>query len=304
MDSNSILCITFAIIAYITLNLGLVLQKHGASLLPPIEQTSLRANLVNFLKTPSWLIGFLLVNLQIIPFWIALTYGPISLVTPMIGAGMLALVFFSRVYLREPISRPMYVGIALIGVGLVVFGVASSNPQIHHTWSETIAIVSRTGSIVYLALLAFAVIVPVVLSVSMRYWMADVLFGLASGLAASIGMIFSKLMMSGFDQDTLYANLSLNTGRWQFFLFMGCMLVGNTGAMVTQQFGFQKGKAIIVAPIFTVGCVLIPAITGVVLFEEWSTDGATRIGVKASAMVLIVVGVAILSYFDAVQSKG
>ena len=69
--------------------------------------------------------------------------------------------------------------------------------------------------------------------------------------------------------------------------------------MVMQQFGFQKGKAVVVAPVYTVATVVLPALVGVVVFGEWARFGGGVAAGQAGAMVLILAGTAVLSAYGA-----
>ena len=152
---------------------------------------------------------------------------------------------------------------------------------------------ARPGPLAWLGGLLAAAVVPVAICRAWHWRFADVLFGLASGAAASIGMVASKLMMAGSTAGDggILANLS----RWPFWVFVAFMAVGNTGSMIFQQIGFQKGRAIVLAPIFAVCTVVLPALTGVVVFDEWAGLEPWVVWTKSLAIAGIVAGVAILS---------
>jgi len=296
--------IALAILAYIILNLGFVFQKKAVADFPPIERSGPWANFKRFVTSPVWMLGFALGNLQFIPLWAALSLGPISLVTPMIGVGMITLVLFSAFYLKEEVTLVMYLGIGLTVVGLAVFGATRGVQEVHHTWHETMAIVTKPQSLVLIAGLFVGLIVPAVISVTSGFRLADVLFGIASAFAAAMGILFSKIMVAGFDLFSLDDSFATNLLHWQFFLVVVLMVGCNASSMVLQQFGFQKGKAVVLAPIFTVGCVVIPVLTGIALFAEWSRYSVDVIIIKSIAMVAVVAGVAILSVANAAASEG
>jgi uncharacterized membrane protein len=293
MEAGTVWSIVLAIVAYSLLNIGLVLEKKGAAELPGIESAGAAGSIRNFLKNRTWLIGFILTNVQMVPLWMAMGLGSISLVAPMMGVGMVVLVVFSVFYLKEPINAVMLAGIALTIAGIAVLGAINPGRETLLTFDRTVESVAQAGPLAWLAGLVAGSILPVVVCRAMGWRLADVLFGLAAGFAASIGLVGSKLMMAGTAIEG--GSLGDNLARWPFWVFVALMASGNAASMVLQQFGFQKGRAIVLAPIFAVCTVVFPALTGVVAFDEWARFDPWVVWAKSAAVLAIVAGVAVLS---------
>jgi uncharacterized membrane protein len=301
MFSDNVLAIIYALTAYSMLNIGLVLEKKGASELPAIEKTSVAANIRGFLSNPKWLIGFILTNVQILPLFMALGYGQISLVSPMMGFGMVVLVLFSVIYLKEAINRPMLAGIALTIAGIVILNAVNSDEEISYSIAEITVIIKQPASIGFFIFLVTGTAVPALFCIFSGYRASDVLFGVSSGFAAAIGFIFSKIMMSSFDMSDFCRSLVQNLATWQFYFFLILITGFNLGSMVFQQLGFQKGKAVILAPIFTVCTVVIPVFTGVVFFGDWLRFSFLIAAIRAGAIIMLLAGITVLSYFNSLN---
>lgn len=288
MVLNIPLCISFAVLNYSLLNIGMVLQKRGASELPDIEKTGAIQNVKNFLKSPIWMIGFIFTNIQVVLNWIALTYGPMSLVAPMAGVGLVVLVIFSKYYLKEPINKKMYLSCVLTIIGIIMFGATSTGEEELLSFSETLTIITGIPAITFMIVVIIAALVPAIITITMNYKFADALFGIGSAFSTTIGALFSKVLTSGFSD---FAN------NWPLLLlFLVFILAGNGGSMVMQQIGFQKGKAIVLTPIFIVGTIILPMITGILLFNEFATYTSIIITVKIMATIVTLIGVGLLSY--------
>lgn len=286
--SNTILAILFGCICYSMLNISMVLQKKGASELPTIQNTDAKNNIKNFAKNKTWLLGFILLNLKDIPFWIALNYGPLSLVTPMAGFGLIVLVIFSKYYLNEEIQKPMYIGVAVTIIGIVIIGATSGAAEIVYDWEDNLMIISQPKSLLIVGIIIIMMFLPAILTKMMNYKHADVFFALSAGFSISIGNLFSKIMSSGFS----------HLDQILFYIMFGLMLFGNTGGVIFTQYGFQKGKAIIVTPIYAVCGVIIPVMIGAFVFNEFITYDSTTIILKIVGVVLTVIGVALISFFN------
>lgn len=295
--STTFWTVFLAILAYTTLNVGLVLEKRGAVELPAIETAGVGRSLRSFIRNPWWLTGFLLTNVQLVPLFAALSLGPLSLVAPMTGVGLVVLAGLSVAFLREPFSRWMALGITLTVAGIAVLGAASPGEASPLSWSAALGRVSTPGALAWLGGLGLGVVLPVALCVRMRFRAADVAFGVASGFAATIALVASKVMAAGFGPGEPANSLGDNLGRWPVYVLLLLLLAGNAGAAVLQQVGFQKGKAMVLVPLYTVGTVVLPALTGVVLFDEWERLDASLVAVNVTALAVLLAGVGVLSCF-------
>jgi len=101
---NTPLAIILGITAYSLLYIGLVLEKKGASMLPKIEGTGFFQNIKNLLTNKIWMLGLILTSNQWWLYAMALDLGSLSLVTPLLGVGLVVLVIFSYFYLKESVG--------------------------------------------------------------------------------------------------------------------------------------------------------------------------------------------------------
>nr|MDO8109676.1 DMT family transporter [Candidatus Sigynarchaeota archaeon] len=287
---DAFLTIFFGCVSYCLLSIGQVLQKKGASELPAIEVAGAKNNVKNFMKNRKWFAGFMIGNFQIVFFWLALAYGPISLVSPMAGVGILVLVACSVYYLKERIIVPMYLGIIITAAGIVIIG-AINTEGTAYSWAETLTIIASPQSIIFLAVLFSGIIISALFCISIKYKHADIYFGVAAGFSQSLGNLFSKYMTASFSSGNAL-------GQWQFYLFLALLVTFNFCAMILQQVGYQKGKAVIISPIVTVSVIVYPSIAGIVIFSEWGFYSAEILVLKSIAFLLLVVGVAVLSFYN------
>lgn len=296
-----LLAIFLAILAYSMVNIGMALEKKGAAELPHIEEQSFFQNVKNFLKNKFWLIGFILTNIQWVFFLIALEYGSLSLVTPMMGVGLVVLVIFSYFYLKEPISKLEIIGIVCIIIGVVILGATNPKEETFYTLDEMISKLSSLGSITFFIVSTILASLLVIISIFRKFSFADIAFGFSGGIASGIGVIFSKVFMSGIDFANFGGSFLVSVIRWEWWIFLLILAAFNAISMVLPLVGFQRGKAIIVTPIFAILGLITPVIGGIIIFSEWSALSAGYIIAKICALVILVVGVTILSYYSVKQ---
>ena len=295
------LAILLGSLAYAMLNIGMGLQKKGAAELPVIEDQGFFKNLKNFLMNKFWLIGFLLVNVQWIAFSIAVTIGDLSIVAPMMGVGLIALVLFSVFYLKEKITVTEIIAIVIIIAGVVILGTTSTNGPTIDSLNDMNNLLLKTGSIIFLVVTTVLMFLLVIFSVIRKFALADIMFGIAAGIASGIGVIFTKGFMVGLKGDSfgeIWQSLKTSVVLWIWWFYLGLLLVYNILSTIFPQVGFQKGKAVVVTPLFAIAALLTPIFGGIIIFSEWTGIAPGILVAKIVALLLILVGVILLSLYS------
>ena len=289
------LAIIFAIISYSMLNIGFALQKKAAANLPKIEEQSTWQNLKNFLTNKTWLLGFFLLNAQWIFFLYALEWGSLSLVIPMVGVGLIVLVIFSYFYLKEPITKPEIIAILGIIPGVIILGATSSESESTYSLIEMSNFLKEPTAIIFIVIFTAIMIGMVLFSINKKISLAGVLYGIASGLASGLGVIFTKAVTGGFDSSDFWITIVDALKNWVWWIFFALLLIFNIASTIFLQFGYQKSKAVIVSPLFSMASLIVPIIGGLVIFSEWSSYSIGIIIAKSFALVLITGGILLLS---------
>ena len=81
------------------------------------------------------------------------------------------------------------------------------------------------------------------------------------------------------------------------------LLLGfNIASTIFLQLGYQKSKAVIVSPLFSMASLVTPVIGGLVIFSEWASNSVGTIIAKTIALVLITIGILLLSFASAKES--
>ena len=289
---SQILAILLGLLAYAMLNIGLVLEKKGADSLPAIEATSAWGNMKNFLSCKIWLLGFILTASQWIFLFLALALAPLSLITPLLGFGLAILTIFSHFYLHETIKRIELMGIGIIIVGIALIGVTALPETSGYTIQEMFGLFGTAPAITFLVGISLVAVILCVYSILKEYKFAPaIVFGFAAGVGMGIGGTFTKGMTSGFN------NLSAAVGSIIWWIMFLIMVAGNVFSLVLLQIGFQKGKAVIVAPIYSVLGMILPALSGIIILGEWNKQTSVNIVLQIVGLIVITVGIIILSFY-------
>jgi drug/metabolite transporter (DMT)-like permease len=284
------LCI--GILAGAMFSIGTALQKKAAAVLPKIESQAGKQNLKNFLSNKTWLAGIILVTAQWYIALLAMPLLPLSLFSSLMGVNLAILVVFSHFYLKEPVKRTELIGITAIIVGVVILGLTAQERAGKITLAEMIAYFSKSRAVLYTLLLIVGVVAPIVYARTKRNARGDIAFGLAAGFLLAIGQIYSKAFMSGFNEGQSLSVAATTLLWWVFILLLA---IGNLGNMVTIQFGFQRGRAVVVATLAQVTSLTAGVIGGIIIFREWDGLVPELVALKIGAVAAILSGVMILS---------
>ena len=301
--ASTVLAILFGIISYSLVNIGLALQKKGASSLPTIEKTSFWRNLKNFFTNKFWLIGILCTNTSFIFLAIAMNQGPLSIVSPMQGVGLVVLLLFSFFYLKEKITRWEVLGIVTIITGIVTLGVTKTSNETNFTITEINEFFLQPKSIIFLCVLTALVVGAIVFSILKKYKLASIIFGLGAGTLSGLGAIFTKAYMCALDFANFSTSIIFAFSQWMWWIYLLVMVVYNLLSEVLPQIAYQKGKVVLVAPLFAVMALITPVFGGIVIFSEWNYLAPWNLALKIVAIILVLSGVVILSYFNKKSKK-
>jgi len=294
--SSTVLAIIMAILAYSSLNIGLALEKKGASSLPHVETISFWQNLKNFFTNKTWLFGFLLTVLSFIFLVVAMNQGSLSVVAPLQAVGLVSLVLFSYFYLREPLSSLELFAIVLIILGVILLGVTNPAEDASYSLVEVNQSFLTLKAILFVALLTGLMIGAMLFSVFRKFQLGSIIFALAGGIFSGLGDIFTKAFMSGIDFSHFGSSFVSVLTLWFWWLYVLLMAFYNICAGILPQIAFQKGKAVIVAPIFSIMTLTTPVFGGIVIFSEWSNLVPWVLALKSLSLLLLIVGVIFLSY--------
>lgn len=282
----------FGVLAGAMFSVGTALQKKAAAALPRIESQGGLQNIRNFLANRTWLVGLALTSVQWYIALLAMPLLPLSLFSALLGVNLAILAVFSHFYLGEALRRAEGAGILTVIAGVTLLGLTAQKREGKITLDEMIGYFARPRAVWYTAALLVAVLAPVLYSRWKKKSRGDVAFGLAAGFLLALGQIYSKAFMSGFETGR---SLSYTLAKGTWWLFILLLAVGNLGNMVTMQFGFQKGKAVVVATLTQVMGLIGGMLGGVIIFGEWSGLSPWVLGLKIGAAAAILLGVVILS---------
>jgi len=196
-----------------------------------------------------WIIGFILINVYIVPNTVALKYLAPHLVSSMAGWGIIVMIFFSYLILKEKLYRSDYFYTILIVVSIIflhLFEYQESEEKVNI--SVLIAVAFFPLSLLLPALLRF---------VSKR--IKTILFAALSGISAGLIIVMMKVLVTflGFDVPSYLASP-------YFYLY----LFFSIAAFITLQVAYKLGQMMTVGPIQYSAVIIYPALCSFLVFGK------------------------------------
>lgn len=280
---NTVLGVALMLLSTSMMNVGAVLQKKAVDALPPFDTTPVLDSVKAVLRAPTWLLGWGMATFAIVLNMVALGLADLSIIQPLNGFGLVVLVLASRLLLGERLDAMAAAGVGLVVAGVAAVGFTLPESQVFAEASELMGVYVQPLALG--SLLGFAVLAALSwLAASRGARFAGILFAFAAAVCSVVGLSFSKgyfglLALEGF-------GAVLGSG-WPWLL-LALLLGFSITAMMLQQLSFQKGRAVVVTPVFASASVVLPLALGRLVFGEQLPL------VSLLGPLLIVVGVVLI----------
>jgi drug/metabolite transporter (DMT)-like permease len=283
--ANVPLGIGIMLLSTTSMQIGQVLQKKAVDDLPPMEEQKVGENMKGVVTSKIWLFGWFLTTLAMVLNMVALGQADITVIQPLIGFGLVVLVVFSHYYLKEEVRKNEIIGIILAIIGVIVLGVFAEESQSFSNVDEVLSNYTQINAFIIIGIFLIVIISLWIGTRKSGSKQAGIVFAsIASGFSV-MGITFSKGLFSIIDIEGFLGALIFWPSYLLLLLFMSC----STMAIIVQNMSLQKGKSIVVTPVFNMGSIILPLATGAMVFSEVIGVG------KILGTIIILIGAIFLS---------
>jgi drug/metabolite transporter (DMT)-like permease len=269
------LAIAIAFAASFCVNYSTYMQKRAVDVLPRMKLRLSWAIVKAFITNRLWLSAMAMDGLGTALFMVALIYLPVSIVEPIITAGIALLAYLAIKNLGEKPSRTDSLAIAITVLGVMFLAISLAEGLPEGKTFHPLELWVATGAIALIA-----VMVPLSLQLSGRGDIAAGL-GVSGGLIIGMAAVFSRLLMGDFGSE------------WYLWL-PACALTYPLGFALFQA-GLQRGRAVVVAPVYNALVVCVPIVLGTIALDEHLPESLALSAMRIAAFVLILFGTIVLS---------
>lgn len=283
MASQPVLLIAVpaAVLGAASLGLGSAVQHRTAVRVPRARPLDPRL-LLRLVRSPMWLLGLLAVLLGLSLQLVALAFGPLILVQPLLATSILFAAVFAAWLMRRQADRSVVLGCVLCVTGLAAF-LLLARPR-----AGGVTMVGGTAPWALTAALAAVITASLLLAIRSAGSTRTVALAVTTGVTFGVNAGLMKLATRQF-RDGGMAEMA---SHWAVY---AVCVVGPAGFLLAQN-TFQTGSAFApaLAVIRSVDPVVAVAI-GVVWLGERVSTGASLLTGEVIAAVVLLSGIALLS---------
>ena len=270
----STLAVVFALATALANALALATQ-HAASVSGDPTRRGW-ALLVYLFHHPLWLLGWLGMGASLVFQAIALHFGPLSLVQPLLVSELVLALVVRRLWLHQSLRRAAWISASVTTLALAVF-LTSTNPR-----ASEFTPTSRDWawpSIVVAFVVVFAVAVARRGSPARRA-------GAYASATALIWALEATFIKAAAD-ELVAGGVSTLLTTWPLYALVGCGGIG----LLTEQAALHVGPLKISQPIIVIVDPIASILLGVVLYHERLVTSGATITLAAIAFLIVAVGV-------------
>jgi multidrug transporter EmrE-like cation transporter len=242
---TSLFSILLTILAYTLLSIGFVLMKKGISWIGYKG----KKDKLYYQNLFIWILGFIIMNSNIVPNTIALKFLEPHIVSAFAGWGIIMLVFFSHVILKERLFKPDFIYTAVIFISIIFLNLLEQKKD---------QIVVKLPWLIFLSLIPLCLMAPAFLKhISKR--LKTILFAAISGISTGMIIVTIKVLVidSGFNVRSYFSSPYL-----YIYLFF------SVAAFITLQISYKLGHMMLVGPVQYSAAIIYPVLCSYAVFAN------------------------------------
>lgn len=277
--------------------IGMTIQKKAATKIPKIgPDTGYRKSLKNLIINKAWIFGLGLNASSTFFAAGAFALASITIIQPLYGFGLIVLVIFIRFYLKEKINRLDIFGVLFGVIGIIVIGISARLlPVVSYT--DTLDMFLHFRGIIFFAVFLSIALISYIVSEKTKKTTSLVFLVISSAIWTSTQNIFNKAVATAVRDAGLrgafFGEAWLYT--WSFvLLFLFVSIIG----IIMLNIAYQQGHGVIILPIWTAMQVIIPVLSGIIVFREWQPGTGYEgweIAVQSVGIIIMLASIVVLS---------
>jgi drug/metabolite transporter (DMT)-like permease len=282
--------IGLALVSTTAYNYGLIVEKQALGQLPAIGAGRIVSFVASLATSPRWLAGFTLMLFGLAFQVLALIFAPVTLVQPVIAAGVAVVLVLSRLVLRERLGRLQYVCVAVMALSVVLLALSAEGAPVqvgHQVSGVRLAVIAIVS-----VLFAIGFAVSALRAGGRKHARpgTGVAFGIATGLLYGV----AALAIKGVSGTLVHGHgiggiaVRLLTSPYPYV-----MAVCSAAGLLLFQTALQRCRISIVAPVSNVLGSVYFIVAGTWLFHERLPSDPVRLALRLGG-ILVACGVVVL----------
>jgi hypothetical protein len=291
--SSAAVAIPLALATTSVFNGGLIVEKRALRQLPALNPRQPGRAIASLLASPAWLAGLSLMLTGLACQVIVLTLEPVSLLQPVLAAGVAVSLVLSRLVLRERLGRAEAACVAVLAVSLVVLALSQDAARGVSTWHPDAASV--------LALVGPSLVLGLVTAAwpwrarggSQRAAVTALFAGTGTGMLYGVGSLATKGLSDVVTDDRVAVGIAVGIVSSPYLYLL---VVCSTVTMLLYQAALQACRVAVLVPLTNIVSNAYFVIAGSWLFHEPLPASPVKLvlrltGIGAAGLVFIFMSV-------------
>jgi drug/metabolite transporter (DMT)-like permease len=279
MTSANVIAVVVSLLAACSFGVAAALQHQQAHQVDG-DGTVRVGLLADLLRQPRWLASIATAAMAYVLQAVALSFGPITLVAPVVAMDLLFALPLAAWWSRRRLRRRDWAGCGLVASGVGIF-LASSPPAAGRSDAparEWLAVFGAVAIIIILAVVAAGRS-----SDATRALLLAAAAGVLFGLLAAVTLSFTRLLRG--------PGLAAALGHWQPWALIALGVIG----LLLSQSAFQSGALTASLPVIDTLEPISGVLIGVLIFDERLAASSVLLMAQLAGAVAAVVGIMLLT---------
>lgn len=274
------LAVTCAFLSALTVAFSTSMQHHAAEFAPS-HVTGIRGLLSHLVGRPSWLAGQAVGTVSLVMHGLALHFGPLALVQPLVVSGVVLAVPVRAAISRELPGGREIVAVLIAAAGLATFLVVSAPTEGKYFPLGAEALLMVLGCLAVAG--AAIACARRVLDPTGRAF----LLGSGAGILFALVAVQLKMCLAEFAERGATGVLA----NWPVYVLM----VAGLGGVVCNQLAYRSARLSSSMPVLNVVDCLLALVFGYLVFHEVPRHSPGVIALEGLALVAMLTGLWILA---------
>lgn len=270
--------ILFALLTSLTNALAVALQ-HIAST-SDTKKSSGWKFVVYLFTHPLWLLGWLALCGSLVFQALALHFGPLSVVQPVLVTELIVALVLRQLWLRQSIRMVTWMAAVVTGGGLVIF-LVSTSPHAHGLAPRSSA--WTAPSLVCVAVVALLIVLAQRGAPSRK----AALFASATAVMWALEATFIKATTDSITALGFWGAF----GRWPIY----ALIVGGILGLLCEQAALHVGPLSVSQPFIVIVDPVVSVVLGIWIYHERLRAGAVHLSIGVLAFAVMCAGVVVLT---------
>ncbi len=267
------------IIATTQIHISKGLQKYGIAALRPNSRL-LHSSEHLLRKKILYFTGITLNNLAFMWALVANLYAPTAYYTSVFGIGLVVLMVFSEVILKEKHSTLQHIGAAVIAFGTVLIGFGSNTADV-----PGMSQIQLDAVLFFIAVFYPLLFIAIGLSIKLHLSRPiGILVGMLTGCSAALDPIFKGIGQTAGTQVKLIPHTGVG---WIFFL--GSFIFGAMAFLFTQLGFYKHARASTLVAFHNISLIMLP-----IILLKITLPGFSLAHLQSTGLLLVVGGIILM----------